>query len=58
MSRLRRLGRFALALLRELADESAYQRRLKLHGRKGSPEEWRRFSEERYRARFTRPKCC
>ena len=57
MSRLRRLGRFALAL-RELADESAYQRRLKFHGRKSSPEEWRRFSEERYRARFTRPKCC
>ena len=39
MSRLRRLGSFALALLRELADESAYQRRLKLHGRKASPEE-------------------
>ena len=58
MSRLRRLGRFALALLRELADEGAYQRRLKLHGRKGSREEWRRFSEERYRARFGRPKCC
>ena len=58
MSRLRCLGRFALALLRELADESAYQRRLKFHGLKGSPEEWRRFSEERYRARFTRPKCC
>ena len=58
MRRLRRLGRFALALLRELADESAYQRRLKLHGRQASPEEWRRFSEERYRARFGRPKCC
>ena len=58
MSRLRRLGRFALALLRELADEGAYQRRLKFHGRTGSREEWRRFSEERYRARFTRPKCC
>ena len=58
MSRLRRLGRFALALLRELADESAYQRRLESYGRQASPEEWRRFSEERYRARFTRPKCC
>ena len=58
MSRLRGLGRFALSLLRELSDESAYQRRLKFHGRKASPEEWRRFSEERYRARFSRPKCC
>src|ERR1017187_9479566 len=42
----------------ELADEGTYQRRLKFHGRKASPEEWRRFSEERYRARFTRAKCC
>ena len=58
MSRLRHFGRFALALLRELADESAYQRRLKLHGLKASPEEWRRFSEARYRARFALPKCC
>src|ERR1017187_1831810 len=52
MSRLRSLGK------RELADEGAYQRRLKFHGRKASPEEWRRFSEERCRARFTRAKCC
>jgi len=55
---MRRLGRFVLALLRELADESAYRRRLEADGRRESPEEWRRFSEERYRARFTRPKCC
>jgi hypothetical protein len=52
MSQLRSLGK------RELADEGTYQRRLKFHGRKASPEEWRRFSEERYRARFTRAKCC
>jgi hypothetical protein len=58
MNRLRLLGRFALALLRELADEGAYQRRLALRGLKASPEEWRRFSEERYRARFARAKCC
>ena len=24
----------------------------------GFAEEWKRFSEERLRARFTRPKCC
>ncbi|MBZ5585173.1 MAG: hypothetical protein LAQ30_23790 [Acidobacteriia bacterium] len=58
MSRLRELGRLVLALLRELADESAYERHLKAHGRARSPEEWRRFSEERLRARFTQPKCC
>jgi len=40
---MRRLGRFILALLRELADESAYQRR---------------FSEERQRARYAIARCC
>jgi hypothetical protein len=58
MSRIRRLGKLAWALLRELADESAYQRRLEAYGRRHSPEEWRRFTEERYQAQSTRPKCC
>jgi hypothetical protein len=58
MNRLRWLGKLAWALLRELADESAYQRCLEANGRRDSPEEWRRFTEERYQARFTRPKCC
>jgi hypothetical protein len=58
MNRLRRMGKLAWALLRELADESAYQRRLRAQGRRDSPEEWRRFTEERYQARFTRSKCC
>jgi hypothetical protein len=52
------LGRFILALLRELADESAYQRHLATHGCAHSREEWQRFSEERLRARYTRAKCC
>ena len=47
-----------MALLRELADENAYQRHLAAHGRPHSGEEWRRFSEERLRAKYTRPKCC
>ncbi len=55
---MRRLGRLVLALLRELADESAYQRHLAAHGRQHSGEEWRRFSEQRLGARYTRPKCC
>ncbi len=58
MTRLRSLGRLVLALLRELADESAYARHLAAHGRAHSGEEWRRFSEERWRARAVRPKCC
>ena len=55
---MKRLGRFILALLRELADESAYQRHLAAHGRAHSGPEWRRFSDERQRTRSAIPKCC
>jgi hypothetical protein len=55
---MKRLSRFILALLRELADESAYQRYLAAHRCAHSPGEWRRFSEERLRARYARAKCC
>jgi hypothetical protein len=58
MKRLKRFGELVLALLRELGDENAYQRHLAAHGRPHSGEEWRRFSEERLRARYVRPKCC
>jgi len=58
VSSLWRGGRLVLGLLRELADENAYQRHLEAHGRPHSPQEWRLFSEERLQARFTRPKCC
>ena len=55
---MRRVGRLILALLRELADENAYQRHLESHGRRHSGEEWRRFSEERLAAKYARAKCC
>jgi len=58
MRRLRKLGSLLLALLRELADESAYRRHLAAHGRTHSAAEWRSFSDERLRARYTRAKCC
>ena len=58
MSSIRRLCDLVLALLRELADESAYQRHLQAHGRTHSGEEWRHFCEERLGAKYTRPKCC
>ena len=58
MSRIRSFGRFVLALLREIGDENAYQRRLATHGREHSGAEWRRFSEERMRAKYARAKCC
>ena len=53
-----RLVRFVLTLLRELADENAYQRHLAAHNATHSGPEWRRFSEERLRAKYARAKCC
>ena len=58
MSKLRRISELAMALLRELADENAYRRHLEAHGREASREEWRRFSEERLKAKYARAKCC
>jgi hypothetical protein len=55
---MKRLGKLVLALLRELADETAYRRHLETHGRAHSRQEWRRFSEERLRAKYQRAKCC
>jgi hypothetical protein len=53
-----RLAKLMMALLRELADENAYRRHLDAHGRAHSGAEWRRFSEERLRAKYARAKCC
>ncbi len=50
--------RTIVAVLRELADERAYERHLRAHGRAPSGEEWRRFSEERLRQKYQRPRCC
>lgn len=58
MKQLRSLGRTILVLLRELADERAYERHLAWRGCRHTPEEWRRFSEQRLRAKYQRPKCC
>ena len=55
---MRRIGSLILAILRELADENAYRRHLEAHGATHSGAEWRRFSEERLRAKYQRAKCC
>jgi len=55
---MKRALHLIIALLRELSDENAYQRHLDAHGRAPSGEEWRRFSEERLRAKYSRAKCC
>ncbi len=58
MKGLRRFCGIVMGLLRELSDESAYQRHLAAHGRAHSKREWQKFSEERLRAKYVRPKCC
>ena len=58
MSVIQRAAALLLALLRELADENAYQRYLDTRGLTPSPEAWRCFSNARLAARFERPKCC
>jgi hypothetical protein len=55
---MRTLLRTVLAILREISDESAYQRHLQAHGRQHSSVEWRRFLDERLARKFARAKCC
>ncbi len=55
---IRRAARLLLAILRELADENAYQRYLSARGLAPSAQAWRCFSNARLAARFERPKCC
>lgn len=50
--------RIVVGILREISDESAYQRHLLAHGAAHSGEEWRRFSAERLRQKYQRAKCC
>jgi hypothetical protein len=52
------IARGIVALLRELADERAYERYLVVTGRAASGEEWRRFSDERLRRKYSHGRCC
>jgi hypothetical protein len=45
-------------LLREIGDQNAYARHLATHGVEHSGEEWRRFCDERFRAKYRKAKCC
>jgi hypothetical protein len=58
MRTIRAVGRVLLGILRELSDQNAYARHLAHHGATHSGAEWRRFSEDRFRAKYSRPKCC
>ena len=58
MKLARKVAALVWEILREIGDERAYERHLEQHGRRASGDEWRRFSDERLRARYARPKCC
>lgn len=53
-----KLLRFLRDLLREIGDEGCYRRHLASTGRLHSGAEWRRFADERMRAKYQRAKCC
>ncbi|HUS05143.1 MAG TPA: hypothetical protein VMZ52_02520 [Bryobacteraceae bacterium] len=55
---MRTLWGIIIGLLRELSDESAYERHLRAHASVHSREEWNRFHQERLKARYARAKCC
>jgi hypothetical protein len=55
---MRSLWRILIGILREISDESAYERHLRAHGVTHSADEWRRFHESRLRAKYVRAKCC
>lgn len=58
MTHLAKFWKIIVGLLRELADENAYQRHLAAHGRAHSGDEWRHFCEHRLKAKYARAKCC
>jgi hypothetical protein len=55
---MRRFFEILRGILDELSDQNAYRRHLAAHGAEHSAEEWRKFSDELYRVKATRPRCC
>lgn len=55
---MKRVFRFLLALAREIGDQNAYSRHLDAHAVAHSADEWRKFFDERMRAKYSRAKCC
>ena len=58
MARFKALCSIILGILREIGDETAYERHLASHGRIHSGAEYRRFAECRLRQKYQRAKCC
>ncbi|MGB8064025.1 MAG: hypothetical protein WCF26_19185 [Candidatus Sulfotelmatobacter sp.] len=58
MNRLASAARFALLMLREIFDEAAYSRFLRLHQMPSSPHAYDLFLREREAAAARRIRCC
>jgi hypothetical protein len=58
MTRIKAAARILLATLREIFDESAYQRFLCSRKMASSPEAYAAFWRERESTHARRPKCC
>jgi hypothetical protein len=58
MKLIRNLASGIADLLREISDQNAYARYLAARGVEHSGEEWRRFSDERFRMKYRKAKCC
>jgi hypothetical protein len=56
--KLRNLASVVVAILREIFDESAYQRFLARHSLASSATAYARFLREGEQARARRPRCC
>lgn len=58
MTGLKRFLKIVRGLAKELSDEAAYQRHLTRAALPHSPEEWRKFSDARFRRKYRQGKCC
>jgi len=58
MRKLRKLASVVVAILREIFDESAYQRFLARHSLASSVTAYASFLRESEQARARRPRCC
>lgn len=58
MTIIRRLFSYFVALARELSDETAYARHLRMTGHAHSSAEWRAFSDRKHKRKYENAKCC
>ena len=53
-----RFWQIVIGIMKEISDESAYERHLLATGKTHSAAEWRSFSDARMRRKYERAKCC